>query len=34
MNPVRRLHLILASQIVVFQLAIVLGALVLGPAAS
>jgi two-component system CitB family sensor kinase len=34
MNPVRRLRLSLASQILVFQLAIVLGALIIGAAAS
>src|ERR1700681_1538841 len=34
MKPVRRLRLSLASQILVFQLAIVLGALVIGAAAS
>src|SRR5438477_11220516 len=34
MKPVRRLRLSLASQILVFQLAIVLGALILGAAAS
>ena len=34
MKPVRRPRLSLASQILVFQLAIVLGALIIGAAAS